>query len=271
MSWPRGAGAEAEAPSLERARAMIERQEYAQARRALQGLLESGGMQRDQLVETYRHLAECAAALRDPDAAREAFVLLLAMDPAFYVPTEESPLVRGPFEQARAFWETHQRPGLSFTPPVGPPPPGPAVVQADVRRGDRPALAHAATLHVRRSDGTYRDVEAPEGRAEIPPEDLEGADELSLYFTLHDEWGNTTAEAGSAASPLIIALREEADEPDARQPRRWYRQWWFWSIVGAAVVGLAVGLPVGLATSDEEGGCTEALGASCDFELHPEL
>lgn len=266
--WPRGAAAETAETAIEAARGMLARQEYRQARAAFQRALESGELNPSQLVETYRHLAECAAALRDPEAAREAFIFLLAIDPEFYVPSQESPLVREPYEQARVFWQTHQLPGLRFVPPAEPA--TPLVIQADLRRGDRPALVSSTVLHVRDPDGGYVEHEAPNGRVVLPAEDLEGADELELFFTVHDEWGNTVATVGSPQRPLRVPL-QASNEPREPRSRRWYQQWWFWTIVGAAVVGLAVGLPVGLTSSDGEGGCAEVLGADCDFELHPEL
>lgn len=259
--------------TMDEARVMLRRQEYGRARRALQQLLESGELRPDGLVEIYSNLARCSAALRRPQEARDAYVRLLAIDPAFYVASHESPLIREPFEQAQAFWQDRQTPSLRFETPQQISRAEPFTVDAVITQGEGPALLERITLHVRQSVGSFHDIETVDGRAEIPPELFSrGGDSLELFLTAHDEWGNTVVSLGSADEPLRIPLGEEASSAERPPPQRaWYQQWWFWTIVGAAVVGLAVGIPVGLTTSDSGGGCEDALGAACDFELHPEL
>lgn len=263
---PLSALAQSEPPSIEAAQEMLARQEYDRAQRAFDQLLATGNLGPERLVDVYRGLAECAAALRQPEQAREAFIALLAIDEDFYIPTHESPLLREPFEQAVSFWRDHQRPALRYTPPRETSDQERFVVQVDVVRGDRPALLTSVTVHFRLPDGTYEAIDAPEGRAELGEDRLRGAEEVELYVTGHDEWGNRVTQVGSESRPLRVDLSGGEDSG-----RRWYRQWWFWTIVGAVVVGLSVGLPLGLRDTGGGSSCQEALGGPCDFELHPDL
>lgn len=253
---------------------MLGRQEYDGARRALQGLLETGALQPDALVETYGHLARCSAALRRPQEARDAYIRLLAINPEFYIPSHESPLIREPFEQAQAFWQDRRAPSLRYDTPVQVNRNEPFTVDAVVTQGGGPTLLERVTLHVRQPLGSFHEIETTDGSAEVPLELLPRDEEsLELFLTAHDEWGNTVASVGSADDPLRVPLGDEAvAERRSSTQRAWYQQWWFWTIVGAAVMGLAVGIPVGVRTTSDQGGsCEDALGAACDFELHPEL
>jgi tetratricopeptide (TPR) repeat protein len=61
-------------------------------------------------------------------------------------------------------------------------------------------------------------------------------------------------------------VRQTDDEPIVEQqpppppppppPRPVWRQWWFWTVIGAVVVGAGVGLGVGLGTANQEPGLT---------------
>ncbi len=270
--WAPNVMAENTSRDMDEARQMLVRQEYDQARRALRGLLESGELGRDEVVEVYRHFAECSAALRRPREARDAFIRLLAINPEFYVASHESPLIREPFEQAQAFWQNRQPPSLRYEAPERVSRTEPFVVEAIITPGDGPAILDRVTLHVRQPLGSFIDIETIDGNAEVSTDQLsEDRESLELFLTAHDEWGNTIATLGTATHPLHIPFGEETEVRRPRSQRAWYQQWWFWTIVGAAVVGLAVGIPVGLVSSDGSSSCEDALGAECDFELHPEL
>jgi hypothetical protein len=245
---------------------MLARQEYESAQEALEALLRSGSLDAEELVEVYRGLAECGAALRQPERARDAFIDLLALEPEFYIASQESPLILDPFEQAVAFWRDRQLPSLHLTPPEQARSDEPLVIRAELVRGDRPSLMAQVVLHLRLPNGGYEEIPAPEGRAEIGADRLAGATEVEFYLSAHDEHGNTVALVGAPAQPFQVALNETS-----RGARRWYQRWWVWTIVGAAVVGLAVGLSVGLTASDGGDPCVEALGAPCDFQLRPEM
>ncbi len=268
LALPLPAGAE-EGGSLAEARAAMERLEYGDARRALERALSSGRLEPAALAEAYRRLAECFAALRMPDRAREAYVRLLAVQPGFEVPGDQSPLVRTPFEEAAAFWQGKARPGVRYRPPTGIERGEPRVVEPELERGAVAGLATEVTLHLQGRGGDYSTFVGAEGRIEVSASDLEGRDAAVFYLALRDEHGNVVALAGSAERPLEVEIEEDAAGPEegpAPAPGRpWYGEWWLWTAVSVVVVGLAVGLPVGLVLGGAGDPCDRAFGGACDL------
>lgn len=269
MALPAMALGEQAVDPLDRAHVLMSRQEYEQARTALEEALGRGGLLPSDLGELYRMQAEAAAALRLPVEAERAFVLLLAITPDYYVATGESPLVREPFEAASRFWRGKRRPALSYRPPPAHARGEPLVVEPSVERGALPDLVTEVTLHVQRPDGTFETRAAADGRVIVGVEELASSDEVRFYLAARDVTGNAVVLVGSPDAPLEVALVsavEEQDERRERDGRRWYRSWWFWTTVGAVVAGLAVGLPLGL-TADSGSPCERAFGSPCDLTL----
>jgi tetratricopeptide (TPR) repeat protein len=265
--------ARAQTDALEEARAMVEGQEFEAAQEALTTLLESGDLDLEQLVEVYRLLAESAAALRQPDAATDAFIRLLVIQPDFYVASSASPLLREPFEQALAHWNENERPTFRYRPPESIDSNEPFIIALEIDQEALPSLFAVVRLHYRASDGDlFASVDLDNGRGEVSEDHFEDADQLAIYLTAHDSYGNVVASVGSPDEPLRIGVGEASEaqpvqDPDGRQRERRpvYQRWWFWTIIGTAVVGLAVGLPVGLTRSTPDDPCESALGGPCDL------
>lgn len=265
----------AQADGLEEARAMVDRQEFDEAQEALTVLLESGELGPEQLVEIYRSLAECGAALRQPNVASDAYIRLLVIQPDFYVASSASPLLRDPFEQALAHWNEHERPMFRYQPPQSIDGNDPFVISLDLDQASSPPILATARLHYRGGDsGFFSTVEMENGRVELDPEHFEDTDQIDIYLSAHDSYGNVVARIGSPEEPIAIAVGEASTTttPDntngGRRVRRpVYQQWWFWTIIGTAVVGLAVGLPVGLTRSTPDDPCESALGGPCDLNV----
>ena len=272
LSMPLSASAQSEA--LQAARAQVENQEFEDAQESLTLLLESGELGPEQLVEVYSSLAECAAALRQPDVATDAFVRLLAIQPDYYVSSSASPLLREPFEQALSHWNENERPSLQYQPPQSIADDEPYVIRLNIDQESMPSLFATVRLHYR-TDPTafFTTVDFQNGQAEIPEDSLEDTESVELYLSVHDDYGNVVARAGSPEEPIEIAVGEASgpvEQQDGNghgQRRPIYQRWWFWTIIGAAVVGLAVGLPVGLTRSGQDDPCVDVLGGTCDLEV----
>jgi hypothetical protein len=260
-----------ERADLAEARGMVERQEFDEALDALDQVLQTGELGPAEVAAVYRLIAECTAALRRPDEARDAFVLLLVVDPEFYVSSSESPLIREPFEQALAAWEERPRPELDYQPPAGIAEDEPFVVAPTLRFDSAPLLFSTVSLHVRAEGARrYRAMDLEGGQVQIPPSRFEDATALEIYFTVHDEHGNTVAFVGEPGAPLRVPVGEPVSGDG--EGRRLHQRWWFWTIIGAAVVGLAVGLSVGLGTADDrESPCVRNFGSECDLNVHLDL
>lgn len=258
-----------EAADLETARAMIDRQEYDAGLEAFDGAIQSGELTREQLIAAYRGQAECAAALRQPDRAFEAFRRLLVVDPDYFLSTNESPLLREPFERAQLYWRENEAPRFDFEPPTSIPAGEAFAVEINLDRTTIPGVHDSLRLHLRHPDGRYIVREIPNGRLLIPAAVFEDLDVLQFYITLHDEYGNTAAMAGSEDAPLAVDIGERlpSDSSGDRERRVWYRSWWFWTIVGVAVTAVAVGVPVGVASSESDDPCVQAVGGPCDVTI----
>lgn len=262
QGWAEGGG------QLVAAREAMDRLEYGEAREALGGALASGHLEPVTLAETYRRLAECFAALRMPEEARDAFERLLAIDPDFEVAEDQSPLVRQPFEEAVAFWRGRERPRLRFLPPQTLAAGEPLVVEPDVEPGAIPGLAAEITLHLLGPAGETTTFVGADGQIEVSAAELAGLDHAAFYLALRDEHGNAVAYLGGPEDPIEVAIEEGGSGPGGPPPggRPWYTEWWLWTAVSVVVVGLAVGLPVGLALGGGGGDpCQGALGGPCDM------
>jgi tetratricopeptide (TPR) repeat protein len=244
---------------------MLEGQEFEQAASALEAARAAGGLEPEQLAEVYRGLAECAAALRQPDEAEAAFRRLLALDPDAQLPEMASPLVREPFEQAAAFWVGKQRPALRYDPPGEASARSDLVVEADVVEGALEGFVKTVSLHLRRADGSYDVWEDERGRFEVPSEALSDLDEAELYLALRDEYGNLVQRLGDPEDPFRVELTGRRRGPGPAVERPWYHEWWVWTLIGVGVAGVAVAVPVGILYGGGAGGpCQNALGHGCD-------
>lgn len=252
---------------------MVDRQEFEDAQESLTMILESGELGPSQVVEVLSALAECAAALRQPEGATNAFIRLLVIQPDYYVASGASPLLRDPFEQALAHWNENERPALRYQPPRSIADDEPFVISLELERVFLPALFATTRLHYRTASEDFFDaVDMENDRAELEPELFEDADELEFFVSAHDSYGNVIARRGSPEEPLVVEIGEAVATLNPEDPtvgpverRPVYQRWWFWTIIGTAVIGLAVGLPVGLTRANPDDPCESALGGSCDF------
>ena len=243
---------------LTAAEELLSEQDYEGAERAFREILVGADLEVDEIVEAYASLAECAAALRNPAAARASFVRILRLRPGYALPELSSPLLREPFGEAAAVVGSEPEPLLRYDPPEHVRAGAPFVVSPEV--GNDEELAAAVTLHLRRPDGGYDLIRERDGRLEIPSVAFAGAASVEFYLAARDPDGRVTALAGSPREPISIPLVAAA-----REGSPWYRRWWVWTVVGVAVAGVAVGLSLGLALpAGQSDPCERALGQPCD-------
>jgi len=262
--------ASAEVADLEAARAMVERQEYEAGAEAMQRALQSGTLSPEQLVVVYRGLAECAAALRRPDQARDAFQRLLVIDPDHFVASTESPLIREPFEQAQAHWQQSPPPRISYEPPETIPAGEALSLDIELDATTVPGIHDSVRLHLRHPEGHFVERNMPGGELVIPAALCTDVERIQFFLSVHDEYGNVSARVGSEEEPLVVLVGEAERENDSRTEggdRPWYRRWWVWTIVGAVVLGVAIGVPAGVAASASDDPCVQTLGGPCNVTI----
>jgi hypothetical protein len=160
--------------------------------------LEAGGAAPERLGALYRELAVARAWAGEDAAARAAFIVTMALDPAFRLDPGEPVEVRSPYMEARGFWSLQaERLALSAQP------------SGDGRRLEL-GLVDPAELVARvvvrvRTHGAGRFVEhaLPKGAQLSVPVGPDPAPSRGEYtLLLLDKYGNRLWQAGSEAEPL---------------------------------------------------------------------
>ncbi len=101
---------QAEAPETR----ALARSDYGLARDLARARIETGAYTAHELLPIYKVLAVASARLLHLEAARRAFIAVLAFDPAFRLEADATAEVRSPYMEARGFWSEHER-ALSAT------------------------------------------------------------------------------------------------------------------------------------------------------------
>lgn len=276
-----GGAARAEAGSaadaLAQGRRLVQSFEYDAALEQLEDVVSDTSATATERVEAFELMGVMHFNLRREPRARQMFGRLLNLDPgheladtsypprliAFYTSIRESFM---PQQTVQVEAEARQDP------------PGAGRVRIEARVGGAAGGVEQAVALVRApGQPSYRRAlmtraagAGLEFSAEVPA--TEAASDLEYYVEVQAPSGYTLATAGSEASPLRFdavaappsgpdevgpaPAGDEAVEGDegeeTPQRRRWYRSWWFWTIVGVAVAGGAAATAVALTLPPEQ-------------------
>ena len=218
-----------------------------------------------QRLEAFEYIGASAVVMDRPDAAREAFRAMLGIDPyhALREPSG-SPKIRNFVEELRRAQvpDAALDPELDLVAELPEAARAAATVSVAVRaRGEGgPAVV---TVRVRHRSDEEREWSATElepsaegeFEGEVPTPRTTGR--MLLYAEARDGAGRLVGRAAEPHWPLRVDVRDEL-------PRPLIRQWWFWTAVGVAAVGLAVGLGVGL-TRDRSPECIQGTGGCLEI------
>ncbi len=191
-----------------------------------------GPLARDSNITLWEQRGIAAAYVDDAPHAREAFDMLLALDPGHFLSYKISPKATFVFEEVRN-QEAHRVPELDVDWPrderVGAAVPLTIGVLADPKR-----LLGRAEVYVRaRGEKRWRAADlalhvGAEQHVVIPPVVATAPTSLELYVRAYDANGDEVLTWADAAHPREIALRYEPPTP-------WYRKWWVITIAAGAV------------------------------------
>lgn len=233
---PRGTGA----ADIAAAKAALDKFAVDEATVALDAGAAHGPLARDANITLWEQRGIAAAYVDDAPHAREAFDMLLALDPGHFLSYKISPKATFVFEEVRN-QEAHRVPELDVDWPrderVGAPVPLSIGVLADPKK-----LLGRAEVYVRtRGEKRWRAADLAlhvggEQHVVIPPVVATAPTSLELYVRAYDAKGDEVLTWADAAHPREIALRYEAPTP-------WYRKWWVITIAAGAVAA-ATGLIV---------------------------
>lgn len=224
-------------PHLSRAKDQYERLEFDRAALTLQRALEYSKNCRWDLAEVYRLKAFVDAVNAERERCQRAFEILLALDPDYVMPADVPPKISSCFEDARRVPKERRELALRHTGPTEVPPNAP--VSLPVRVVDPLRLVDQVQVYFRREGVkvyTVVSARADENVSVVIPALAVPPDEkgytLEYFIRAVDRWEGTLDEEGSAKKPLELrVLPQDTSAGDL------VSTWWFWTAIGAAVVG----------------------------------
>ncbi|UJR86309.1 hypothetical protein [Sandaracinus amylolyticus] len=252
---------------LAEVRELALRANYRTALPAAQALLARTDLDAETRNEALEVLATIHLAMRDEAAAREALATLYARDPAHRLhDPDASPVVQSAFARAR---ESAMPLAITIdhTPPAGERRTAPEITARVVDHADAVheiRLAHRARGASRASIVVLAlDAEGTaSGRIALPSDDA--AQTIEYWIEAAAPSGHVLARVGSPEAPLVVEVPaaapvvvasaattvEEHDRGEAPSGDV-TGEWWFWTLIGVAVVGAGVGIGVGVAVASE--------------------
>jgi hypothetical protein len=207
------------------------------------------GASHRQRLEAFEYLGAANLVIDREAEARDAFGRMLAIDPyhALREPSG-SPKIRDFVERLRRerVSDAALDPELELV--VDAPEAARASATMPIAVQARGAEVASVRVHHRSDEERqWRATElAPAGEGafegEVPTPVTTGR--MLLYAEARNGEDDLVGRAGEPHWPLEVDVRDELPEP-------LIRQWWLWTLVGVAVVGLGVGLGVGLSQGDD--------------------
>jgi len=206
------------------------------------------GASQGQRLEAFEYLGAANLVIDREAEARAAFERMLAIDPyhALREPSG-SPKIREFVERVRRAQVADAAIDPELELVVDAPEAARASATLSVAvRAEGAAVAAVRVHHRSDEERRWQATElAPAGEGafegEVPTPATTGR--MLLYAEARDGAGSVVGRAGEPHWPLEVDVRDELPKP-------LLRQWWLWTLVGVAVVGLGVGLGVGLSQGD---------------------
>jgi hypothetical protein len=166
--------------------------------------IRAGGHSPAEMVRLEFLLGVSSAALGSPEDARAAFIRLLGMDPSQKLDQELSPRLRSPYLEARGFWSSN-RERLTVT----------ARLESNtltIALSDPAKMVNRVQVRIRSAgqDEFLDSVRVARPMLRIAlPENAKDRD-IELVVALLDQFGNTVAEQGTQADPVLVRRRGSA-------------------------------------------------------------
>ena len=211
--------------------------------------LESGGLPAKRVALAYQLLAVASAAVGDPERSREAWIRLLALDPATDAAKDLSPTMRAPYLEAKGFWGAEDEPLGAQARYVR--------VRTSVRVDVIDPAQMVTMVAVRwrlHGQAEYRESRSlADSRVYVVADGLGPTDAVEYVVRLLDEHGNSLVEIGDDDAPQVDGAPSTARGPDASASASLLRSGWFWAGAAALTVGATLGVYALLAADDIEG------------------
>lgn len=222
------------AVDLERGAAALEQFRVEDALTHLQSALAKGPHLHREYARIFENLGIAHAYLGQESEALSAFDMLLALSPEHLLSYTLSPKATFVFENARTQAAGRPRPELQISWPYDLDVTRPVPIDIAVIADPKGYLKTAEVLVRRKGEAGFSAfaVELPEAgghtRVTLPALPARKPEILEVYATARDGDGNQVLLWANPQRPRELALGYTA-------PVRWYRKWWVWATIGAAV------------------------------------
>ena len=232
--------------------------EYEKAAEALANALAgSAALTKQEATEGYKVLGLSYVALGREEQAKQAFKKLLAANPAYELPSTESPKALDLFEQVRATLPKTGAGAVQLTQAASPVRPGKgSPITVSIALVDDGLKTKGVVVYHRvRGQKGYSSVTAAPGPGSgrfnaIISGTFVNPPAIEYYVIATDAGGQALDAEGSAEEPMVLVVDQEAG---AATPI--YGKWWFWTAVGGVLVAGAI---TAIALSGDDGGGGDA-------------
>jgi hypothetical protein len=235
--------------ALEKARRALRVPSYAEAIELAERALEEPDLPANERADAYEILGTALVAKGATERAEAAFGKMLELDPNRQIASSVSPKIRELIGRAKEKRRRAPRiEALSATISRG-------LLSFSLEIDDPDDQARSAELWARtRGEGFAPVTMSPSDRGFTATIAASHANRIEYFAVVRSEDGSEIARAGSAASPSVVMVEErtpppahvelpslpvEPVRPVIAEEHTIFQRWWFWALVGVAVVGSA--------------------------------
>ena len=258
--------------ALGEARQKLEDLDFPGALEASERVLSSPQAGPAELVDAYRIKGLSLSAMDSKKDSLDAFMKLLSIDPDFKISADISPKLSAPFQHALV--KSRDFIPISLVHSPGGPRKDPQLKELSVNLASDPhSLVKQLRACYRKGAGPWSrtpPVEVSEpGSFSLPLPAGTSSKDMQYYFEAltaaggvlaragnrDDPFGEKPAEVAKAPDPDSLEIPPAALEDEHRESQpKWYQTWWFWTAVGAVVVGASVGIVAGVSSGGNGSG-----------------
>lgn len=204
------------------------------ANAALDAAAKAGPLDHESNVTLWEQRGISASFEEDAPRARDAFDMLLALDPGHFLSYQMSTRATFKFEAVRNEVKSRGAPAVEVDWAFGQRVGAPVAIDVSVL-ADPKQFLKSATLFVRsRGESRWRAADVPlagkDHHLVLPAIEAKKPISLELYLKAYDEHGNEVLTWAAPTRPREIPLRYDP-------PRPWWQRWWVITIAGAVVAG----------------------------------
>jgi hypothetical protein len=176
---------------------------YEDAQQLLDGALQRGHLSREELIAVYALRGQVAAVADDASAGESEFRRLLVLDPEQAAP-RATPVISGPFAQARRWVAAHGRLRVDLRPPSDPRPGVAARLTLAIMSDPFAMVQGARILYRARDDASFTAGASISLHPTLPP--LAAGAAVDYYVEVLDAAENVLLRVGTPDEPLRLEL-----------------------------------------------------------------